>query len=82
MADKEMVMTYDTLFDSLIREKSIELPDALPESWIEQVEFAERREVPARFGEPAVGPARLDPETAHTIETVKRVCFPFFGLEP
>ena len=60
----------------------VELPDALPESWIEQVEFAERREVPARFGEPAVGPARLDPETAHTIETVKRVCFPFFGLEP
>jgi acetoin utilization protein AcuC len=58
-----------------------ELPDALPESWIEQVELAERREIPATFSEPALDRDLLDPATEDVIETVKRVCFPFFGTE-
>ncbi|HLA93891.1 MAG TPA: acetoin utilization protein AcuC [Actinomycetota bacterium] len=58
-----------------------ELPDALPESWIEQVELAERREIPVTFSEPALEPNVLDPATEGVIETVKRVCFPFFGVE-
>jgi hypothetical protein len=59
-----------------------ELPDALPESWIEQVEFEVRREVPSTFSEPALERDLLDPGTERTIETVKQICFPFFGLEP
>ena len=58
------------------------LPDALPESWIERVEFDLRREVPATFTDPPVDGDRLDPETEATIELVRATCFPFFGLEP
>jgi acetoin utilization protein AcuC len=58
------------------------LPDALPESWIESVEFELRREVPATFTEPAVENDRLDAETEATIERVRSTCFPFFGLAP
>jgi len=60
----------------------VALPDALPESWIEAVEFELRREVPATFTDPPVDGDRLDPETESTIELVRRTCFPFFGLEP
>jgi acetoin utilization protein AcuC len=60
----------------------VPLPDALPESWIETVEFEVRREVPATFGEPPVEDDRLDAETEATIERVRSTCFPFFGLEP
>lgn len=59
-----------------------ELPDALPESWVETVELEVGREVPATFSEPSVERDRLDPETESTIELVRRTCFPFFGLEP
>jgi acetoin utilization protein AcuC len=60
----------------------VELPDALPESWIEKVEFELRGEVPATFSEPPVDGDRLDGETEATIEVVRGTCFPFFGLEP
>jgi acetoin utilization protein AcuC len=59
-----------------------ELPDALPESWIEQVEFDIRGEVPATFSEPRLEPDGLDERTERTIDEVKRTCFPFFGLRP
>ena len=59
-----------------------ELPDAVPERWIEQVEFEVRREVPSSFSEPALERDILDPGTEHTIEAVKKTCFPFFGIEP
>jgi acetoin utilization protein AcuC len=58
-----------------------ELPDALPESWIEQVEFEVRREVPVTFSEPALERDELDQVTEGTIEAVRQLCFPFFGLE-
>jgi acetoin utilization protein AcuC len=58
------------------------LPDDLPESWIEAVEFESRREGPTTFSDPPVEGDRLDPETESVIENVRSVCFPFFGLEP
>jgi acetoin utilization protein AcuC len=59
-----------------------ELPDALPESWIEQVELEIGAEVPTTFSEPPLEQDRVDARTTAMIETVKRTCFPFFGLEP
>ena len=59
-----------------------ELPDALPESWIEQVEFDIGGEVPATFSEPPLEPDELDDRTERTIDQVERTCFPFFGLRP
>jgi acetoin utilization protein AcuC len=59
-----------------------ELPDALPEPWIEQVELEIGGEVPATFSEPPLEHDALDGGTERTIEEVKRTCFPFFGLRP
>jgi acetoin utilization protein AcuC len=59
-----------------------ELPDHLPEGWIEAIEFEIRRECPTSFTDPAVDGDRLDPETESVIEDVRSTCFPFFGLQP
>ncbi|HZD18731.1 MAG TPA: acetoin utilization protein AcuC [Actinomycetota bacterium] len=59
-----------------------ELPDGLPESWIEVVEFEVRRAVPSTFSEPSFGDDRVDAETEALIDQVKRTCFPYFGLVP
>jgi acetoin utilization protein AcuC len=37
-----------------------ELPDEIPEDWIEQAEFELRGEVPTTFSEPALGPGDGD----------------------
>jgi hypothetical protein len=58
-----------------------ELPDALPESWIEQVELEERRDIPPTFSEPALERDLVDPATEGVIQTVKQTCFPYFGAE-
>ena len=60
----------------------VTLPDAIPEAWIEQVEFDIRGPVPVTFSEPPFDGDRLDPSTGSTIERVKESCFPFFGLVP
>jgi acetoin utilization protein AcuC len=60
----------------------VELPDAIPEGWIETVEFELRAEVPATFSESVDWPDRLDGETEVAIDAARRTCFPFFGLEP
>ncbi|MGZ8598732.1 MAG: acetoin utilization protein AcuC [Actinomycetota bacterium] len=60
----------------------VELPDDLPEGWIERVEFDVRREVPVTFSDPPVEGDRLDAETEAVIEAVRSACFPFFGLAP
>ena len=60
----------------------VSLPDAIPESWIEQVEFDIRGPVPATFSEPPLDLDRVDASTESTIDDVRRACFPFFGLEP
>jgi acetoin utilization protein AcuC len=59
-----------------------ELPDGLPESWIEEVETDLRGEVPATFSEPPLDGDALDDGTQRAIDEVKRTCFPFFGLRP
>jgi acetoin utilization protein AcuC len=59
-----------------------EIPDALPEPWIEQVEIETGGEVPATFSEPPLERDELDGRTERTIDEVKRACFPFFGLRP
>ena len=60
----------------------VSLPDAIPGSWIEQVESDIGGQVPATFSEPPLDLDRLDPSTESTIERVRRACFPSFGLEP
>ena len=59
-----------------------ELADALPESYIEKVEFEVRREVPVTFSDPPVDGDRLDGETEALVDEVRRTCFPFFGMRP
>jgi acetoin utilization protein AcuC len=60
----------------------VELPDALPEGWIEMVEFETRSAVPTTFSEEPPGADRLDAETEGILEQVRRTAFPFFGLAP
>ena len=59
-----------------------ELPDALPEPWIEQVELEIGGEVPATFSEPpaGTGPARR-PAPSRRSSGSSATCFPFFGPE-
>ncbi len=59
-----------------------ELPDPLPESWIEQVEFDIRAEVPVTFSEEPVDRGRPDLETRGVIDLVRKTVFPDLGLEP
>jgi acetoin utilization protein AcuC len=59
-----------------------ELPDHLPESWIEEAERAVRGEVPVTFSEapsPYEGP---DTEARGVIRLVRATVFPDLGLEP
>jgi acetoin utilization protein AcuC len=58
------------------------LEDALPESWIEKAEFELRSAVPATFSERITWDDRFDGETEMTVDEVRRVTFPFFGLQP
>ena len=58
-----------------------ELPDALPEAWIEKVELEVRREVPATFSEPPMPGDRVTAETDAIIDQVRRTSFPHFGLD-
>jgi hypothetical protein len=59
-----------------------ELPDALPESWIEDVEFQIRAAVPVTFTEDRHDEAREDSETRGVIHLVRQTIFPRLGLEP
>ena len=59
-----------------------ELPDHLPESWLEAVEFQLRGEVPATFSEEALPSPGEDTETQGVIHLVRQTLFPGFGLEP
>jgi hypothetical protein len=59
-----------------------ELPDALPASWIEEVEHDISGEVPVTFSEEPLDGDLLDARTEATIDEVRRTSFPFFGLRP
>jgi acetoin utilization protein AcuC len=59
-----------------------ELPDLLPESWIEGAEFTARTEVPSTFSEERMDGGRPDLETRGVIDLVRKTVFPDLGLEP
>jgi acetoin utilization protein AcuC len=59
-----------------------ELPDHLPESWLEHVEFQLRGEVPVTFSEAPLPQRGEDTETRGVIHLVRQVAFPALGLEP
>jgi acetoin utilization protein AcuC len=59
-----------------------ELPDHLPESWLEDVEFQLRGEVPVTFSEAPLPSAGVDTETRGVIALVRQTLFPGLGLEP
>ncbi len=59
-----------------------QLPDALPEDWIEAVERETHGPVPGTFSERSPERDRLDPATEETIALVRRTCFSAFGLAP
>ena len=54
-----------------------ELPDELPEGWIEQAEFELRAEVPITFSEPALGPGDGDDGAREVAAAVRALA----GLE-
>ncbi len=59
-----------------------ELPDALPESWLEDVEFQLRGEVPVTFTDEPLPSREEDTETRGVIHLVRQTVFPRLGLEP
>jgi acetoin utilization protein AcuC len=71
-----------TLYFAEMCDATAELEDALPESWIERVEFTVRREIPVTFSEPALPGDTISGEAEATIEVVRETTFPFFGLSP
>ena len=50
-----------------------QIPDALPEEWIEQAEGAIRGEVPATFSERALGPGDGDDEAREVAAAVRKI---------
>jgi acetoin utilization protein AcuC len=57
-----------------------ELPDHLPEAWIEQVEFTLRAGVPATFSEPPPGNVAPPDEARRVAALVRSTAFPALGL--
>jgi len=58
-----------------------ELPDELPEAWIEQVELRVRAPVPATFSEPEPDSVAPVADAARIAERVRSVAFPSLGLQ-
>lgn len=59
-----------------------ELSDQLPESWLEDVEFQLRGEVPTTFSEEPLPQPGEDVETRGVIHLVRQTLFPGLGLTP
>lgn len=59
-----------------------DVPDALPESWIETAERSARASVPATLSEEPLPNDGLDPETERVIRRVREAFFPRHGLSP
>jgi acetoin utilization protein AcuC len=57
------------------------LPDHLPESWIQDVEFALRAAVPTTFSEEPLHEPDVDTEARALIGEVRRSAFPRLGVE-
>jgi acetoin utilization protein AcuC len=60
----------------------VELPDDLPESFIETVEFDTRMATPTTFSEPPQPERVPDTETEGVVRLVRQTTFPPLGLEP
>ena len=59
----------------------VELPDALPQAWLERAEREAGEPVPRLLSEPGVRTSRADDETIlRSIEATKRAIFPFHRL--
>lgn len=69
-----------TLYFAEMSEAS--LPDALPESWIEEIEFQIRTAVPTTFTEEPLQERGEDTETRGVIHLVRQTVFPGLGLSP
>ncbi|MEW6059254.1 MAG: acetoin utilization protein AcuC [Actinomycetota bacterium] len=59
-----------------------ELPDAVPESWIGEIESQIGAPLPARFTDEPVSGREEDVEIGSLVDLVRRTCFPALGLEP
>lgn len=59
-----------------------ELVDALPAAWVEAMQAQLVDAMPTTFSEPSPPIDVLDRSTEETIEAVKRISFPFFGITP
>jgi acetoin utilization protein AcuC len=59
-----------------------ELPDAIPEAWIEIAERQLGGPVPATFADPPAGPDVVSPAVEDIVERVRRSAFPSFGIAP
>ncbi len=62
-----------TLYFAEMTGAADDLPDALPESWIEQAERLAEGPVPATFGELALGPSRGDDEAREVAAAVSDI---------
>jgi acetoin utilization protein AcuC len=58
-----------------------ELPDDLPESWIEHAEFQLRASVPTTFSEDGLDEPEVDSEARVIAGEVRRAVFPALGIE-
>jgi acetoin utilization protein AcuC len=58
----------------------VQVPDHLPESWIEKAESEQRGEVPATLSEPAIPEEGDSRAVERVIDDVKGRIFPFYGL--
>jgi hypothetical protein len=60
----------------------VEVPDALPESWIEGAEREAGYAVPSTLSEPPQPDMGTDPSVAQVVMKVKQLVFPRHGLSP
>jgi acetoin utilization protein AcuC len=59
-----------------------QIPDELPESWIEAAEREARHEVPHRLSEPPLATPGNEDAAAAVVGEVRRKVFPYHGLTP
>jgi hypothetical protein len=57
-----------------------DLPDELPEAWVERAREEAEEDVPRTLSEPASGGGGDDDAVEQTIDEVKRRIFPYHGL--
>ncbi|MDQ6724796.1 MAG: acetoin utilization protein AcuC [Actinomycetota bacterium] len=62
---------------------AVDLPDELPEAWVERARAEAGHDVPRLLSEPPLSSSWEDTEAVQrTIDAVRRLVFPFYGLIP